>query len=597
MAFPFLDTLANLVSGLGTSKDKRFHDQFTFAPHNRGELDAAYRGDWLSRKIVDIPPHDMTREWRDWKADKADISKIETEEKRLGLRHKVRDTLLYARMYGGAAVMIGFGDNDPAKPSPSNIGRAGIKYIHAVNRYEVTPGKVITDVMSPWFGEPEYWQVHSESMGAVQVHPSRVVAFQGARRLDRDVNAEWWGDSVLEAVYDAVHHAALSNAGIAGLIHEAKLDVIKIPNLSQNLSTQDYSDRLVKRFTLANQMKSLVNALVIDSEEEWDQKQLSFANLPETMREFLNVVSGAADIPATRLLGQSPGGLNATGDSDLRNYYDRIGGDQNVDLTPAMARLDDAMIASALGTRPDGVWYEWASLWQMSDKEEAETAKAKAETTAIYQKTNLVPVDALAKGVQNQIIEDGTYPGLEDALAESKVALEIPPVEEEEDDPADTAKTQQDAQPRTLYVRRNVTNAAEIVKWAKAQGFEKTLKPEDMHVTIAFSRTPIDWMKTGEAWQGELKIAAGGARIVEPLGPKGATVLLFNSSELAWRHRSIIRAGASWDWPDYQPHITITYEAPGLDLSKVEPYRGEIVLGPEIFEEVREGWEKTVEEA
>lgn len=432
-----LDTLANVVSGLGTSKDKRFHDRFAFVPHDRGELDAAYRGDWLSRKIVDIPPHDMTREWRDWKADKPDILKIETEEKRLGLRHKVRDALLYARMYGGAALMIGFGDKTPESPAPANVGREGIKYIHAVNRHEVTPGKVITDVMSPWFGEPEYWQVHSESLGAVRVHPSRVIAFQGARRLDRDVNAEWWGDSVLEAVYDAVHHAALSNAGIAGLIHEAKLDVIKIPNLSQNLSTEEYANKLVKRFTLANQMKSLVNALVMDSEEEWQQKQLSFANLPETMREFLNVVAGAADIPATRLLGQSPGGLNATGESDLRNYYDRISGDQNVDLTPALSRLDDALIASALGTRPDGIWFEWASLWQQSDKDEAETAKLKAETTAIYQKTALVPDEALAKGVQNQLIEDGTYPGLEDAIEESAAELEIPPVEEEEPEEPD----------------------------------------------------------------------------------------------------------------------------------------------------------------
>lgn len=595
----FLDSLVNLVSGLGTSKDKRVSGAFVYTPHVRQEIDAALRGDWIARKIVTVPPNDMTREGREWKADKADIEKIEAVEQRHGTMRKLRDALENARAYGGGALLLGYGDGNPEMPAPTNIGKDGLKYVLSLNRYELTPGKVIKDVLSPWHGEPEYWQVSSESRGSVRVHPSRVIAFQGNRRLDRDVNGEWWGDSVLESVYEAVRNAALANEGIASLIPEAKIDIIKIPNLSNNLQTEEYSNRLVTRFTLANQMKSLVNALVLDKEEEWEQKQLSFANLPETIREFMSIVAGAADIPATRLLGQSPGGLNATGESDIRNYYDRIKADQNMDLRPALARLDDAIIASALGSRPADIWYAFNSLWQQTPKEKAETAKAKAEATAIYARANLVPADALAKGVQNQLIEDGVYPGLEDALEESEIELNFEPVDPEADpnaDPATVPTQQQDAAPRTLYVRRNVKNAAEIVKWAKAQGFDKTLAPEDMHVTIAFSRTPIDWMKTGETWADELKIAAGGARIVEPLGPKGAIVLLFNSSELSWRHRSIIRAGASWDWPDYQPHITITYDGKGMDLSKVEPYRGEIVLGPEIFEEVVEDWEKSVKE-
>lgn len=63
-------------------------------------------------------------------------------------------------------------------------------------------------------------------------------------------------------------------------------------------------------------------------------------------------------------------------------------------------------------------------------------------------------------------------------------------------------------------------------------------------------------------------------------------VLLFASSQLCWRHEEIIRAGASHDYPDYTPHISLTKTY--VDLSKVVPYRGRIVLGPEIFEEVRE---------
>ncbi|MNN52894.1 hypothetical protein D3C81_1676210 [compost metagenome] len=73
-------------------------------------------------------------------------------------------------------------------------------------------------------------------------------------------------------------------------------------------------------------------------------------------------------------------------------------------------------------------------------------------------------------------------------------------------------------------------------------------------------------------------------------------MLLFNNTELSWRHQDILDVGASWDWPEYQPHITFTYEPGSIDLDQVEPYRGVIELGPEIFEEVEPGWSEDLNE-
>jgi hypothetical protein len=75
------------------------------------------------------------------------------------------------------------------------------------------------------------------------------------------------------------------------------------------------------------------------------------------------------------------------------------------------------------------------------------------------------------------------------------------------------------------------------------------------------------------------------------MGPNGEVIaLLFNASELRWRHQSILHAGASWDWEEYQPHITIGDFDVSMDLSKIEPYRGEIILGPEIWQELKPDW-------
>lgn len=203
--------------------------------------------------------------------------------------------------------------------------------------------------------------------------------------------------------------------------------------------------------------------------------------------------------------------------------------------------------------------------------------------------TSLFPEAALSQAAENVLVENSVLPGLEAAMEEYGESL---PDEEggeggtEELPPGGTQL--QDAAPRPLYVQRKVVNTAELLAWAMGQGFEATVPADELHVTIAYSKQAVDWMTVGTAWNdgpdGWMTVPPGGARLVEPLGDEGAVVLLFNSSELAWRHMAIREAGASWDFDGYQPHITITYEPGAVDLAKVELYRGRIELGPEIFE-------------
>jgi len=41
---------------------------------------------------------------------------------------------------------------------------------------------------------------------------------------------------------------------------------------------------------------------------------------------------------------------------------------------------------------------------------------------------------------------------------------------------------------KTLYVDRKLINGDEFIEWANSQGFTKTLEPNDLHATIAFSK-------------------------------------------------------------------------------------------------------------
>jgi phage-related protein (TIGR01555 family) len=598
------DSLTNMVSSLGTSRDKAAATYYSMPLLSDEELLNAYRGAWLPRKIVDIPAFDSIRAWRDWQAKKPQIEAIEAEEKRLNLMGKLLETRIKARLWGGAAMVIGTGDQDLTAPlDVERIGKGGLKYLTVMTRRHLTAGEIDRDPASEWYGKPKIYQLNSADGVQVLIHPSRLVVFNGSQQPDEDIvttTYAGWGDSVLLSVVDAIKQADGTAANIASLVFEAKVNVIRIPDFMQNIGNAEYRAKILERYTLAATAKGINGDLLLDKEEEYEQKTASFATLPDVLMSFLQIVSGAADIPATRLLGQSPAGMNATGESDLRNYYDRLQAMQTVEMTPAMARLDECLIRSALGSRDPDIYYEWAPLWGMSEKEKADVFKTKADAARQLVGTTpgqeIIPRDAVSDALVNTFIEDGSLPGLDAAIEEYGKLSEQEPDEDEvaaaaaaqqaQQTPPGQRKPTADAAPRTLYVRRDVINRSDIVRWAEGQGFTDIVP--DLHVTIAYSRTPVDWFEMGESWSPRLEIAAGGPRQMEGLGADGKyKALLITASELVWRHRAMIEAGASWDWPEYQPHISIQIGG-DIDLTKVEPYRGKIVLGPEIFEELRE---------
>jgi phage-related protein (TIGR01555 family) len=617
-----IDGFANIMTGRGTTADKRVHGVYYLRPLSQDDIQAAYRSSWLMRKVVDRPVSDMTRAWRDWQAEKEQITLIEAEEKRLGLRDKIRRALTLGRL-GGGALILGVPGSDTMLPlNLRSIRKGGLRYVHVVSRYQLSLGEIVTDPENEFFGQPAYYELSAAGATRVRIHPSRVIAFKGLPVPDMGLSNrdDWfWGDSLIQAIEDAVKNADAAQGNMAALIEEAKVDVIKVKGLMSQASSAEYEAAFLKRFELANVAKSVHRALLLDSEEEWSQHQITWNGMPEVLQVFLSIVAGAADIPATILLGKSPDGMNATGDSDFRSYYDHINSKQENELRPLLERVDEVLLPSALGTEPKDIAFTWAPLWQMDEKQAAEVFKIKSEAVKIVADTGLVPDIALSKAVGNFLIEDGLLPGIDVALEEAPDMTEadfeepepvVPPAANE-NTPAEMQKRGAitadqamalitDARPRTLYVQRKLLNAAELIAWAKAQGFETTLDAADMHVTITYSRSLVDWMKVGSTWnedsKGQLEIKPGGPRVVEPLGDKGAIVLLFASSELCWRHEEIKRAGASHDFEDYQPHVTITYDGTGVDLAKVEPYRGRLLFGPEIFEELDEDWSKGVTE-
>ena len=433
-----IDTFKNFAARLGTSRDKQSHGDYYLQQFSDQQLSTIYRTSWMARKLIDIPAEDATREWRDWKADAGQIEKLEALEQKLLLRQKVKKALQLARLYGGSGIYMSIRNDDPSLPLDFNsIGADDLEFVTVLSSDILVAGEVNLDPMEAGYGQPEYYELTGQRSGMTRVHASRVCRFIGNEVPKPEEAADvrqGWADSILQAAYEAVRNADSTASNIASLVYEAKIDVLQIPNLADIMADPHQRALLVARVELAAQIKGNNGMLIVDGEEEYSQKNFTFAGLPDINHQALQAVSGAADIPITRFLGQSPAGMSSTGESDLRNYYDAVGSEQRLTITPTLTVLDEVLIRSALGSRPEDVYYEWASLWQMSDTEKSKISKETADTIKILADTGLFPEDALSIAAANMLIEHSNLPEMEftpEDLEEQEPEIDLNPDEEE----------------------------------------------------------------------------------------------------------------------------------------------------------------------
>ncbi|MCA0204290.1 MAG: thermonuclease family protein [Proteobacteria bacterium] len=154
------------------------------------------------------------------------------------------------------------------------------------------------------------------------------------------------------------------------------------------------------------------------------------------------------------------------------------------------------------------------------------------------------------------------------------VAAPVTAAAEETD--RDPIQAQAEAAP--LYASRAVSNPGALVEWAKAQGFTNLLAADDLHVTTAFSRDPV------AAPTSDSPVTVSDFGQPKRLGDEGAIVLPITGASarrLQEDWQKYRDAGASWDFPSYQPHITLTYDLGDVDLAQVEPFTGTLTLDGE----------------
>lgn len=407
------DGFKNIIKGLGTSKDPR--TQTHYVPGIRITQQVAndlYTYNWLAAKVVDIPIDDATRKWRSILMSDADEkSEIEALLKRFKVKQNLNQAFKWARVFGGAAIIAVIEGEDFEEPMDvENIREGSLKNFLVLDRYNIYPVAINMDLMSDNFGQPEYYTVSRDGQN---IHHSRVFRILGDTTTIMELEKEnYWGNSIFTSILEPITDSQTVSQSISNLVYESSIDVYRINGLNE-LVSEGRDELVVKRLKIAHEMKSIINGIALDKEDEYDKKQNSFMQLPQIDDRFIQKVAGSSNIPVTRLLGISPAGQNATGESDMLNYHDEVQSIQENEFRPAIDWMDSIIIRSEMPTVEE-IEYEFLPLKQLTELEQADVDLKNAQRDQVYLDNGIVETT----DVLSQLAENGTYVSIDENRVE-----------------------------------------------------------------------------------------------------------------------------------------------------------------------------------
>lgn len=391
----FMNSVARLGSGTPNLLEGSEYTNSRIT-QNYNLLNTLYRSHWIIGKIIDSIPEDMCKNWITVKTQMAPDEKERFTKLQRNTRVKrdILKALKWSRLYGGSGAVMIIEGHEHILDEPlvyDDIMPGSFKGLIVGDRWSgITPSnETITDVTSPEFGLPEFYEWHSDTGESTRVHHTRILRFIGRELpLIERYSELHWGASEVEVIFDELKKRDNTSWNIAQLVFMANLRVLKMNDLGELLAIGDEQAQteLYNTLNAQNQLMNNMSLQVMDKDDEFQNYQYSFSGLSDIYQNFMLDIAGAAEIPVTKLFGRSPAGLSATGESDMQNYYDMIGLKQSSQLEPALDKLMPVMAMSEFGYIAEDLDYEFNPLAEQSEDELADIVNKK--TTAINELFN-----------------------------------------------------------------------------------------------------------------------------------------------------------------------------------------------------------------
>ena len=362
------------------------------------------------RACIETVADDMVREFgtAKYEGENGDAEKITEMNKCLRafeirkLLHKVSE---YVGYFGGCLVYIDTGADDATLQLPLSISSKseemgvdklrGFRIIDPINVFAGDYNSL--DPLKPDFYRPRWWYV----MGK-RVHASRLIRFVANEVPQLYKPAyNFFGIAQAQILWDYVLHFSQCREATADMIAKYSMTVMKT-NMAEILFQAGGMQELDRRMQLMAKYRNNNSVIAVDKEEE-DIVNIStpMSGLTDIGRQALEFLAALNRTPAVKLLGISPSGFNATGESDIRNYYDHIKSQREKLFADAMRVIMACLQLNAFGELDHSMVFEWDELCHEDDAAIAQVQSTKSQMVTSYLDRNVISQEEARQFIAN----------------------------------------------------------------------------------------------------------------------------------------------------------------------------------------------------
>lgn len=385
----------------------------------------------LIRACIETVADDMTRAWIELQQEGEDdsedgeaqerIERLDRAMKRLGLQKVMHEAAAKVGYYGGCLLYLDTGASGPDLKLPLSLEswsreatKGFLKGVRVVDPVNVFPGTYNSiDPLRADYYVPKSWWVLGQ-----EVHASRLIrVFSNEPPLLFRPSYNFLGIPKAQILWDYVMHFQANRDSVNRLMDKFSQLVFKTAMTDLITGGANDMSALLARLQMMAQNRSNDGVIAIDKEAEDILKvETPMSGLTDVPRQSLEFVAAINRTPVVKLLGISPSGFNATGESDLRNYYDHILSQQEAVLRPALQRVLEVVQVSLFGEVDRKLGFSFCSL-----SEEDENAKAVTQATRINNLMALLDRDVISAEEARQLLiadPDSGLDGLDPELPE-----------------------------------------------------------------------------------------------------------------------------------------------------------------------------------
>lgn len=396
-----MDGWGNLFTGSGIKGiDPSKGAQYQKADNlSESELIDLYSGNGVAARIVDLIVDESLRKGFYISGDEKRY--IMQEMERLKFVPQLAKLLKYSRAYGGAVMVFGAADGSESLKEPLNTGAIKkVGWLRVYDRFRVLPNDIDNQLTSPRYNMPLNYQITPVTGSPFVCHYSRAIIKDGVDCHDllRQLN-QGWGQSFLQRLNEELGDYGSSLNAVSQILNAYVQDVVKIQGLHALIANND-EDVVKKRIHYIDLGKSQINTILLDALEEFQRVISSISGVPEAIDRLMINIAAIANIPASKLWGRSPAGLNSTGEGDEINWKNDVTAYQTLEVAPIVEQFVSLlyMQESAKGKEPNDWVVTFHPLRQKTEMETAAIYKTVSEADDINIRNGVLdPLDVAQK--------------------------------------------------------------------------------------------------------------------------------------------------------------------------------------------------------